>query len=216
MVAFDRHEVVRAVVLMDLAQGFLAGVQGVEHDQFAVQRTEFCQQGARGGDFVALVFDGDGAQDASGGQALGADELGLLLVLDMRGAAALGLAVDGDLVVLGLLPGALDFPLDEHALEGLGIDLGQHALEGGFLRIIPSAVALAIAAQRAQLGLGELGGEGGQVALAAHDARQSGHDHDGQQAGQRIVAAFFARQSGTCRHRTMSARSSRPWLRNGE
>jgi len=40
VVAFDWHEVVRAVVLVDLAQGLLAGVECVEHDELAVQGAE--------------------------------------------------------------------------------------------------------------------------------------------------------------------------------
>ena len=51
-----------------------------------------------------------------------------MLILDVWGAAALGFAVDGDLIVVGHLSGALDFPLDEDALEGLGIELGEDAL----------------------------------------------------------------------------------------
>jgi hypothetical protein len=61
------------------------------------------------------------------------------------------------------LPGALDFPLDEDALEGLGIELGEYALEGGFLGIIPCAAAFAVAAERPQLG--------NWVSLAAKAAR---------------------------------------------
>ena len=58
----------------------------------------------------------------------------------------------------------------EDALEGSGVELGEHALEGGFLGIVAAAAAFAVAAKGAELKLGELGGEGGQVALAAHDA----------------------------------------------
>ena len=121
---------------------------------------------ARGGDLVALFLEGDSAQHAARGLALGADQLGLLLVPDMRGVAPLSPAVDGDLVVAGRHSVALDVPLDSHPLDGRGIDLSQHPLEGRFLRIIPAAVALAVAAHRSQLRLGEFGGEGGQVALA--------------------------------------------------
>jgi len=129
----------------------------------------------------------------SGGLALGTDELGFLLVTDVRGAATLGLAVDGHLIVCcaARTSGALDFPPDEDALESLGVEICEQALEGGFLGMVPAAAAFAVAAEGAQLELGELGGEGGQVALAAHDACQGGHDHDGQQAGQGVVLAFF-------------------------
>jgi hypothetical protein len=41
VVAFDGYEEIRAVVLMGLPQGLLAGMQGVEHEQLAVERTEF-------------------------------------------------------------------------------------------------------------------------------------------------------------------------------
>ena len=133
-----------------------------------------------GGNFVAFVFDGDGARHAAGGLTLGADQPGFLFTCDVRGAAALSFAVDGDLVVDGggggcgiiasNLPGALDFPPDEDALEGRGIELGEHALKGGFLGIIPPAAAVAVAAKGAELEQGELGGEGCQIALAAHDA----------------------------------------------
>jgi hypothetical protein len=140
-------------------------------------------------DFVAFLFDRHGAEHLPGRLALGADELGLLLVLDVRGAAALGLAVDGGLVV-GALSGTLELPFDDNALEDFGIEFGQHALEGGLLGVIPCAVAFVITAQRAELELGELGGEGGQIALAAHHARQRGHDHDGQKTRQGIVAAL--------------------------
>jgi hypothetical protein len=99
--------------------------------------------------------------------ALGADQLGLLLILDVRRAAALCFAVDGDLIVGGHLPGAEDLPLDEDSLEGLGIELGEYALEGGFLGVIPSAAAFAVTAQRTQLERGELGRVGCQAALAA-------------------------------------------------
>ena len=33
------------------------------------------------------------------------------------------------------------------------------------------------------MGLGELGGEGGEVALAADDAAEGGHDDDGEEGG---------------------------------
>jgi hypothetical protein len=107
----------------------------------------------------------------------------------MRGAAALRFAVDGDLVV-GTLSGELELPLDENALEGFGVEPGQHPLEGGFLRVVPPAVTPAVAAKRPELELGELAGKGGQVALTPHHAGQHRHDHDGQQAGQGIVPAF--------------------------
>lgn len=127
---------------------------------------------------------------------MGADELCFLLVGDMRGAAALRFSVDGHLVVFVRRAaaqcrcGSLDFPLDDDALESLGVEIGQHALEGGFFGEIPCTAAFAVAAERAQLKLSELGSKGGQVTLAADDARQGRHDHDGQQAGQRIIAAF--------------------------
>ena len=131
---------------------------------------------------------GHGAEDPSRGQALGADELGFLFFSHMRRAADLVVGVSP---VPAIGPGALDFPLDEDALEGGGVELGEHALEGGFLGMIIAAAPVPVAAQRAALERGELGGEGGQVALAAHDACQGGHDHGGQQAVQGVAFAFF-------------------------
>lgn len=115
VVALDRNEEIRAVVLVVLQQGFLTAVQGVEHEQRAVQRPEFFQKGALGGDLVAHFRDG--VQHATGGLALGADQLGLLLVAHMRGAAPVSLSVDGDLVVAGRMSGTLEVPADEHAPE---------------------------------------------------------------------------------------------------
>ena len=57
VVFFDGKEVVGSVVLEDLPEGGLVGVQGVEHDELAVAGTDLCQEFARGGDFVAFGFD---------------------------------------------------------------------------------------------------------------------------------------------------------------
>ena len=76
VVAFDWQQVVRAVVLQDLADGLLVGVQRVEHDELAIQRTDRLEQLARGGYLVALVLDLHGAEHAPAGQAHGAHELG--------------------------------------------------------------------------------------------------------------------------------------------
>jgi hypothetical protein len=70
--------------------------------------------------------------------------------------------------------------LFEDALEGCGIELGKHALEGRFLGVIIRAVAFAVAAQRAELKLGEPLGECRQIALAPRHSGESGHDHDGE------------------------------------
>jgi hypothetical protein len=82
VVAFDRKQVVRSVFLVDLAQGGLVGVQGVEHD-----------------------------------------ELGLLFVGHMRGAASLGFAVNGNEFVIIECSSAqeLILPTLEDTLEPPGI-----------------------------------------------------------------------------------------------
>ena len=49
MVGFDGQQVVGAVVLMDLTQGGLVGVQGVEHDELPIKGADPGEQLARGG-----------------------------------------------------------------------------------------------------------------------------------------------------------------------
>jgi hypothetical protein len=61
VVAFDGDEEIRTVFLLGLPQGLLRGMEGVEHEQLAVERAEFFQQLSGSRDFVALVFDGDKA-----------------------------------------------------------------------------------------------------------------------------------------------------------
>jgi endonuclease/exonuclease/phosphatase family metal-dependent hydrolase len=66
VIVFDRQEMVRPVVLVDLAQGGLIGVQGIEHDQLAFQGSALFEQGAGGGDFVGFFLDQSGAQQLLG------------------------------------------------------------------------------------------------------------------------------------------------------
>ena len=96
MIVFHRQQEIGAVLLRDHPQGLLIGVQRVEHHELALQRPKLGEQAARGGNLVALGFDQFGAQAPSARQTHRADQLGLVLVRTIWGAAPLGLAVDRD------------------------------------------------------------------------------------------------------------------------
>jgi len=73
MIVFNRQQEIGPVALRDRAQGLLIGMQSIEHDDFPVQWTEVFKQGARGGDFVALLLHQFAAQRAAAGEADGPD-----------------------------------------------------------------------------------------------------------------------------------------------
>ena len=78
---------------------------------------------------------GDGPQHPAAGQAKSADKLRFLLVAHVRGAAAMGFAVDGDECVRLALRGTQQFvlPSQEDVLEFCRAHGGEYPLEGGFL-----------------------------------------------------------------------------------
>ena len=61
VVAFDGDEEIRTVFLIGLPQSLLTGMEGVEHEQLAVEWAELYSQLSGSRDFVALVLVGDSA-----------------------------------------------------------------------------------------------------------------------------------------------------------
>ena len=127
-------------------------MQGIERDDFPVQRPEVFEHRTRGGDFVALFLHQRAAQGPAAGKTDRADQLRLLFVGAMRRAATLGLAVDRDHNV-DPRPQAGLGPLPQDAPEKRGIDVGEDPVKAGLLRALITAVAPFAKEQRPQLRL---------------------------------------------------------------
>jgi hypothetical protein len=152
--------------------GLALAVQGVEGDGAAAQ-VEPVEQPGQGRD-LAGVAAGEGhlGEDQAGLGGEGAERGQGRAAAGRVGAAARGLAVDGDVPAGGDQAGGLG----EQALEGLGPDQTEDAAEGGVGR--GAAGAGGVAAQEVEAQLGELG-DVVEVAAAAQGGAKRGEQHLG-------------------------------------
>src|SRR5580698_540821 len=93
LVAFESEEIIRAQLQGDKVSALLLTVNRVGGDEAAFQRRQRTEQGFEGGDFIALLLDGDLAQRQAEAVAHGREQLQRLALVAR--AAAHDFAVHG-------------------------------------------------------------------------------------------------------------------------
>ena len=87
MIAFERQEIVRSALLHDLVCGLRVGVECIEHDDMAIERSGLGQEFTRGRNFIGLFLHQHRAQGAPAFDAERADQLGFFFLLGVGSAA---------------------------------------------------------------------------------------------------------------------------------
>ena len=186
VVGFDAQRVIAAALEEDLLGGFQLGVKRVGQRRL-VLHGHLGQELARGGNFVAALGHGEGAQPAALAVD-GADEF------QMR--VAQRFAIHDDQLVLRRAE-QLFLPGEQRALERGGVHADEHVAEGGDAWTADAAAVLVAAkAQRAQLALGERGGIVGQILRSAAHPAEGGLGDEGQHPGDGEGQSFFGTTFG--------------------
>jgi hypothetical protein len=164
LIVFDDQKIIRAALLHQMAGGVGLGVQRIGRDERPGQR-HFPQEYWQHRDLVGFFRHGDLGDDGFLRGAEGAEQVQALRALE-------GLAVDAE---ERMLPAGGEQPLPQQVIEPGGIDRAQHPLERALAgRLSPPAFGILPGPERAQLGLGQLCGDGGQIRQRA-SAGQNAH-----------------------------------------
>jgi hypothetical protein len=170
LIVFDDQKVIGAALLHQMTGGVGLGVQRIGGDQGSLDR-QFAQELRQHRDLVGFFRHGDLGEDGFIGGAEGAEQVQPVGAFER-------LAVDTDQRVLGA---ATEQPLTQQLIELGGIDRAQHPLEGALAgRFPPLGLGIKPGPQGAQLGLGQLGGDRGQIgqrAAAGEDAYRRSGEH---------------------------------------
>jgi hypothetical protein len=181
LIVFDDQKIIRAALLHQMPGGVGLGVQRIGRDERPGQR-HLLQEHRQQRDLVGFFRHGDLRDDGFMRAAEGAEQV-------QRVGAFEGLAVDADEWVLGA---GGEQPLPQQLIEPGGIDGAQHPLERALAgRLPPFGFGILPGPKRAQLRLGQLRGDGGQVRQRA-SAGQHAHGRRGEHTVQPVAPPGFA------------------------
>jgi len=188
LVAFQAEEVIAAQRLREAAGAGLLAVHRVGGEEGAGRGRDLPEQGREGGDFVALFGNGYLIEREAQVRRDGGEQLQGFAVV--AAAAAEDFAVHGQAGEGG---------------KGAGVEFFEQALEGGVAgRVVVAVVLVALAAQGAELALGEFlaGVFKGAVAAGAPQGGHSGAGQDEALAMAQAVAAACVGQGGAALEQT--------------
>lgn len=168
LIVFDDQKIICAAVLHQMTSGVGLGVHRIGGDQASNQR-HVLEQRRYHRDLVGLFRNGPLREDTFVQAAEGTEQVQSLRALQ-------GLAVDADQRVLRLI---CEQPLPEESIERIALNGAQHPLQRALAgRLAPACLGVAPGAQCAQLRLGQLRGDRGQIGQGApageHAERRAG------------------------------------------